>query len=346
MRSSGVLPPRETAERLIRIFELEKAVYELGYELANRPDWVGDPGRRDPAPARRGSAGRSRPRGWASPAGSARSVEPGIVEFRVWAPNARHGRGRRRPPRARGRRRVLRRGSPARAGRRLRLLARRRQAASPTRARAGSRRACAARRACSTRRSSSGRADAGRRARSTTLVIYELHVGTFTPEGTFDAAVGAAARARGARRHRGRADAGRDLPGRARLGLRRRPHLRAAPRLRRPARARALRRRRPRRRARGDPRRRLQPRRPGLGAARRLRPVLHRPPPHVLGRRDRLLPAGGARVGDPERRALGPRLPHRRPAARRDARDLRRERAARHGASSPTASAPRIPARS
>jgi maltokinase len=40
MRSSGVLPPRETAERLIRIFELEKAVYELGYELAHRPDWV------------------------------------------------------------------------------------------------------------------------------------------------------------------------------------------------------------------------------------------------------------------------------------------------------------------
>jgi len=40
MRSSGVLPPRETADRLIRIFELEKAVYELGYELAHRPDWV------------------------------------------------------------------------------------------------------------------------------------------------------------------------------------------------------------------------------------------------------------------------------------------------------------------
>ena len=40
MRSSGVLPPRETAERLIGIFELEKAVYELGYELAHRPDWV------------------------------------------------------------------------------------------------------------------------------------------------------------------------------------------------------------------------------------------------------------------------------------------------------------------
>ena len=39
-RTSGVLPPRETALRLIAIFELEKAVYELGYELAHRPDWV------------------------------------------------------------------------------------------------------------------------------------------------------------------------------------------------------------------------------------------------------------------------------------------------------------------
>ena len=40
VEGSSVLPPRETAERLLRIFELEKAIYELGYELANRPDWV------------------------------------------------------------------------------------------------------------------------------------------------------------------------------------------------------------------------------------------------------------------------------------------------------------------
>ena len=40
---AAVMPPRETAERLLRIFELEKAMYELRYELAHRPDWVSVP---------------------------------------------------------------------------------------------------------------------------------------------------------------------------------------------------------------------------------------------------------------------------------------------------------------
>jgi maltokinase len=34
---------REQAERLLTVFELEKAVYELRYELHNRPDWVAIP---------------------------------------------------------------------------------------------------------------------------------------------------------------------------------------------------------------------------------------------------------------------------------------------------------------
>jgi trehalose synthase-fused probable maltokinase len=40
MQGSGLLPPREATERLLQIFELEKAVYELRYELSHRPDWV------------------------------------------------------------------------------------------------------------------------------------------------------------------------------------------------------------------------------------------------------------------------------------------------------------------
>ena len=40
----SLLPPSEAAtEQLLSIFELEKAVYELRYELNNRPDWVSIP---------------------------------------------------------------------------------------------------------------------------------------------------------------------------------------------------------------------------------------------------------------------------------------------------------------
>jgi maltokinase len=40
---SLVPPSEEGRNRLLAIFELEKAVYELRYELNNRPDWVGIP---------------------------------------------------------------------------------------------------------------------------------------------------------------------------------------------------------------------------------------------------------------------------------------------------------------
>jgi maltokinase len=41
---SALLPPGEAPTRtMLSIFELEKAVYELRYELNNRPDWVGIP---------------------------------------------------------------------------------------------------------------------------------------------------------------------------------------------------------------------------------------------------------------------------------------------------------------
>jgi trehalose synthase-fused probable maltokinase len=41
---AGLLPPgQQPTQQLLSVFELEKAVYELRYELNNRPDWVGIP---------------------------------------------------------------------------------------------------------------------------------------------------------------------------------------------------------------------------------------------------------------------------------------------------------------
>ena len=41
---AGLLPAGQGAiDKLLAIFELEKAVYELRYELNNRPDWVAIP---------------------------------------------------------------------------------------------------------------------------------------------------------------------------------------------------------------------------------------------------------------------------------------------------------------
>jgi trehalose synthase-fused probable maltokinase len=44
MDPTGLLPGgHEATNRILSIFELEKAVYELRYELNNRPDWVAIP---------------------------------------------------------------------------------------------------------------------------------------------------------------------------------------------------------------------------------------------------------------------------------------------------------------
>ena len=100
-------------------------------------------------------------------------------------------------------------------------------------------------------------------------MIYEMHVGTFTPEGTLDAA---------AERLGHLVDLGVDVvellplasfPGRAQLGLRRGRAVLRARGVRRPGRPAALRRRRARPRPRGLPRRGLQPPRPGRELPRR-----------------------------------------------------------------------------
>ena len=73
-------------------------------------------------------------------------------------------------------------------------------------------------------------------------VIYELHVGTFTPEGTFDGVITQARIPEAAWHHGGRDHAGRGVSGRAQLGLRRRLALCGAGKLWRPGRVEALRR--------------------------------------------------------------------------------------------------------
>ena len=120
-----------------------------------------------------------------------------------------------------------------------------------------------------------------------------------------------------ARRDGDRADARRHLPGRARLGLRRPLHLGRARGLRGPGGPGSARRRGPPGGARRCARRRLQPPRAGQRGADLVRPVRAAEPRDALGPGARLLSGRSARVGDPERRALGARLPGRRTAARR-----------------------------
>ena len=171
-----------------------------------------------------------------------------------------------------------------------------------------------------------------------TAVLYELHVGTFSTEGTFDGAVA----------HLDHLVALGvtavellpvvEFPGRRGLGLRRGRPVGAPPRLRRTRRAEAAGRRLPRPRPRRRARRRLQPPRPGGELPRRARPVLRRPPPDELGPGPERRRAGqrrGAGLRRRQRPHVAAGLPPRRPAARCGARHRRRlghprPRAARH----------------
>ena len=115
------------------------------------------------------------------------------------------------------------------------------------------------------------------------LVIYELHVGTFTPEGTFDALVPAAAAIGCAGRHGDRVDARGPVSRRSQLGLRRRSSLCRAEQLRRSAGLAAAGRRRPSARTGGAAGRGLQPPRPGGKLPGEIRALFHRPLSHALG---------------------------------------------------------------
>ena len=195
----------------------------------------------------------------------------------------RRGPGRRASAARDGARRAARLVGGRGRGDRLRVRGRRRgPLPRPALALAAGRRARAEPRRTTTA-GSRGRTAAGAGARSPGGVLYELHVGTFTPEGTFDAAI---------ERLDHLVDLGVDavelmpvaaFPGRQRLGLRRRRPVRRARAVRRAGRAQAVRRRLPRARPRRRPRRRLQPPRAERELPRQVRAVLHRRVPARRG---------------------------------------------------------------
>ena len=204
----------------------------------------------------------------------------------------------------------------------------------PTRARGTSRTGCTAARAPSTSPGSRGRTRAGGAFRWPGRCSTRLHVGTFTPEGTFDAAIGKLAHL---------ADLGVDavelLPCNAFPGERgwgydgvglyavHEPYGGPSGLLR-------LRQRRPRLRHRSGDGRRLQPPRPGRELPGALRALLHRHARHPVGgggqpRRPAL--RRGARVPARQPADVGARLPRRRHPPRRGARAARRPGGAHPG---------------
>ena len=177
----------------------------------------------------------------------------GSVLWRVWAPmptavslvTFAGGRAPRDRDDARGRR--LFRPSPRRG--RTKDCAMRSgwptAASIPIRRRAGNPRASIAPRPCSFPSRTPGRIAAWRGIARDDLVIYELHVGTFTPEGTFEAIIRPAAAIAGPGRDGDRVDARGPVSRRAQLGLRRRLSVCRAKQLRRAPGVAAVGRRRP-----------------------------------------------------------------------------------------------------
>ena len=176
-------------------------------------------------------------------------------------------------------------------------------------------------------------------------VVYELHVGTFTPEGTFAAAVERLDDLAAARRHRDRADAGGRLSRAGATGAttaccRSRP----TPSYGTPDDLKALVDAAHGTRPDGAARRGLQPLRPRGQLPARLRPQFfnpqHQTPWGAAINFDGDGSAHGARLLHPQRALLARGVPLRRPAPRRGARDPRRLAAAHRRRDLPTRCAP------
>ena len=191
----------------------------------------------------------------------------------------------------------------------------------------------------SIRRPSSGPIRSGGGATLAGQVVYEMHVGTFTREGTWAAAARELEELARLGITLDRVDAGRRLPREIRLGIRRRQSVCTHAVVRTPGRLPALRQHGARRRHRGHPGRRLQPSRSGRELPARLcAGVLHRQVHERVGRRDQFRrPGRGARprVLHRQRGLLDRRISSRWPAARRDAADLRCVGRARPGSDRP-----------
>ena len=181
-------------------------------------------------------------------------------------------------------------------------------------------------------------------------VIYELHVGTFTPQGTFAGVQSKLDHLRELGVTAIELMPIADVPRAAQLGLRRGAAVRAGCELRHARGSQAPGAERPPPRADGVPRRGLQPLRAGRQLPARLRAaVLHRAPSHALGCGDQLRRRGqphGARLLHPQRAVLAGGVSPRRPAPGRRARHRRRQPAAhphRAGAGGARARRPQPP---